>query len=214
VTIDATSQEVYDEMPGYMRAGDEAQLERPLLNYLTAIGVQLHRTAVLNARLNRYEGDPRPDHPSDLMDAEAADAEWLPHLAQYVGARVEQLEDLQARRDAIQFAPAGFRRCTIDAIAGAARSALTGTRFVQVYPHSITSPGDSDWRHMLLVTRTSETPDPAAVLAAVAAQRATPSGVQLHHRAYAATWAQVNAAYPTVGSMRGNTIVQIAETGL
>lgn len=193
---DTATTDLFARLPGYLQSADEAQGDRPLLSYLSLPGQELERSRVLTGRLDRYTEETSPDRPSDLTDPTRADPAWLAWMAQFVGARLDSLADIQARRDAITYAPAGWKRATKAAIAGAARTALTGNKYLRVYPHSITDPGDSTWEHMLLVTRVSETPSSSAVLQAVRDQGAEPAGVQLHHRSYSATFAETRAALP------------------
>jgi hypothetical protein len=153
---------------------------------------------------------------SALVTPELADDAWLPWLAQLVGVRLNVGLDRQARVDSIRYASAGWRGGTKAAVADAARSALTGTKFVAVYDHSteagIGAGGPWD---VLLITRLTETPDVSAVLAAVVAKKAKPAGVMLHHVAYNATWAQIVAAYPTWAALAAaGSWAVIEEAGL
>jgi hypothetical protein len=135
---------------------------------------------------------------SELVTPETAEDTWLPWLAQLVGVTLNPALTRAAKVDAIRFASAGWQGGTKAAVAAAARSVLTGTKYVQVFDHS-TSAGvgtGGEW-DVLLITRGSETPDPTAVLTAVVTQKAKPAGVTLWHLSYAATWAQIESVYPT-----------------
>ncbi|MCU1588788.1 MAG: hypothetical protein JWP11_44 [Frankiales bacterium] len=211
---DAETTRLYDSLPEFMQAADEQLDGHPLLSFVAGIGAQLQTIATLLGRLNRYADQTAPAVPSDLADADGADPQWLDWLAQTVGAHLGGVSDLAARRDAVRSAAAGWRVGTRTAVADAARSALTGTKHVEIHDHTIASPGDGGPWDVLLVTAASETPDPSAVLAAVVAKGAKPAGVVLHHRAYSATWAQVEAAYPTWADIEGKTWQQLEETGL
>lgn len=151
---------------------------------------------------------------SDLVDPATADPAWLVWLAQIPGVALAPGLSEQARRDAIEGAVNGWAAGTRASIADAARSALVGTRFVNVHDHSVTTRGDGGRWDVLLVTRLTETPDVPAVLAAVRAANAVPVGVLLHHRAYTATWAAVTAAYPTWAARNGLTWAELQEAGL
>lgn len=188
---DVSTAQLYERLPGYVQAADEVQADRPLLSYLSVGGGALDVAAETIRRLTRRAEQPPAVEPSALTDPEQADLAWLPWLAQGVGVRLPKVTDEQALRDAVAFASSGWRRGIRAAIADSARSALTGSRYVRVYPHSITEPGNGGPWDILLVTRSSETPDVAAVLQAVVDKRAKPAGVVLHHRAYSATYAQV-----------------------
>lgn len=151
---------------------------------------------------------------SDLVDPDRADADWLPWLAQLPGVHVTRAMSELAQRDAIEGAVTGWAAGTRDSIADAARTALVGTRYVAVHDHSLTAVGDGGRWDVLLITRTSETPDVVAVLEAVRAANAEPSGVLLHHLAYTATWGDVDAAFPTWADRNGLTWSQVQEAGL
>lgn len=199
----ATTQRIYEALPPTHRDADE-DLGWPLLRYLSLVGDQAGEIETL---LDRFQA-------GELTDPDAADTGWLRWLGSLIGASIPAGVTGTALRDAIRYAPTGWRAGTRGAVADAAKSALTGTRFVQVYDHSVSSPGDGTQWDVLLVTRISETPDVPAVLAAVVTQEAKPAGVVLHHRAYTATWAAVDAAYPTWADRNGLTWAQLEETGL
>jgi hypothetical protein len=175
---------VYDLLPAAYRDADEP-LGWPLLRWLSLLVDQGDETAVLLDRFDPIDG------PSHLTDPDLGDAEWLPWQAQMVGAYLSPGMGETAMRDTVRTAVAGFRVGTKGAVADAARSALIGARYVKVHPHSITEPGNGGQWDVLLITRVSDTPNVQAVLDAVVEKRAKPAGVVLHHRAYSATYAQV-----------------------
>lgn len=189
-TVSPFTERVYEQLPS-VYIDNDSSVDYPLLRYLSLLCDQAGEIADIYDRLN-YD-DTNPTGTSDLSDPATADEAWLPWLAQMVGADTFGLSG-QAVRDAIAGAVSGFRSGTKTAIADAARSALTGTRYVKVYDHSVANVGDGGQWDVLLVTRTSETADVPAVLAAVTAKNAKPAGVQLHHRAYSATYTEVQAA--------------------
>jgi hypothetical protein len=198
---------MYDQLPATYRDHDEP-LGYPLLRWLSLLLDEADSTTTLLARWDPATG------PSHLTDPDLADVDWLPWLAQLVGAYLEPGLGETAMRDAVRDAVAGFQVGTKAAVANAARSALTGTRYVKVHAHSVTAPSDGGQWDVLLITRDSETPDVAAVLDAVVAKRAKPAGVVLHHRAYTATWAAVQTDFPTWADWNGKTWGQIQEAGL
>lgn len=159
----------------------------------------------------------RRSRPSALGDPDQADAAWLPWLAQLVGAVLDPAASEAERRDTIRFATSGWRGGTRGAIADAARTALTGSRYALVLPHkkrvgSVVTDG-TVW-DITIVTRTSETPDPGAVLGAVLRKGVKPAGAVLYHQPYEASWDAVEAAYPTWDQRDVRTWTQIEETGL
>lgn len=155
---------------------------------------------------------------SALGDPANADAAWLPWLATLVGARLDPGADEAERRDTIRYATSGWRAGTRSAIADAARSALSGSRYALVLAHTRVSGGGDvetgDWWDITIITRGTETPDPAAVLGAVVRKGVKPAGIELHHKAYSATWAEIAAAYPTWAERAGRTWAEIQEAGL
>jgi hypothetical protein len=155
----------------------------------------------------------RRSHPSELTDPDLANPEWLPYLAQLVGAYLDPLASLAERRDIIRFATSGYRGGTTAALADAARSALTGSRYVLVQP---ATRGDgtagSVW-DVTLRTRTSETPDANAVLVTVLRKGAKPAGVTLWHATFGTSWDRIEALYPTWTDWESRTWDQIEEVG-
>lgn len=159
----------------------------------------------------------RQDHVSLLGDPQNAPSDWLPWMAQLVGAYLDPGASLAERRDTISFATSGYRAGTRQAIADAARSALIGSRFVQVLPHTQVDvsgviPG-GPW-DVTIVTRGSETPDPEEVLGAVVRKGVKPAGVQLWTHSFEASWAAVEAQFPTWLDWNNATWQQIEEAGL
>lgn len=152
---------------------------------------------------------------SELVTPEVADDAWLPWLAQLVGVQLNPNLTRQAKVAAIRSASAGWQSGTKAAIAAAAQTALTGSQYVRVFDHSIAAPGDGGQWDVLILTRTSETPDPAAVLTAVVAQGAKPAGVVLYHASYAASWDAIVADFPTWAAIEGaGSWTAIEEAGL
>lgn len=159
----------------------------------------------------------RRSRDSLLGDPANAPAAWLPWMAQLVGAKLDPAATEDEQRDTILFATSGYRAGTRGAIADAARSALTGTRNVQILPRKKPSGGvlidGSPW-DITIVTKTTETPDVNAVLGAVLRKGTKPAGAVLWHYAFEATWNDVEAAYPTWADRDAQTWQQIEETGL
>jgi hypothetical protein len=202
---------LYDRLPAMYRDADEP-LDFPLLRWLSLLLDPAGELDVLHDRLAPAD----LTDTSELADPATADLAWLPWLAQMVGVRLSRDLTGQAARDAVQFASSGYRGGTKAAVADAAKSELTGTRYAQVFDHStdasvIGAAGEWD---VLIVTRTTETPSVARVLDAVVAKRAKPVGVVLYHRAYNATWGQVQTVFPTWADWNGRTWAQIQEAGL
>lgn len=189
---------LYSRLPEHYRTADAAD-GYPLYRWLAGIGSQIGALELLINRLDFYTTNDggQPGDTSDLTDPTTADPRWLEWLAQLVGVRLDpSLTDLE-RRDAVAFASSGWRAGTKQAITDAARVALTGTKYAQVYDHTIFAPGDGDVWDVLIITRGTETADPAAVLRTVITRGAKPAGVVLHHRSFDTTWDTVEAKFPS-----------------
>jgi hypothetical protein len=188
----------YESLPQHYRDAD-ASLGWPLYKWLAGVGIEYGKVAALIEDIDYVTPDDggAPGDTSTLTDPSVAPVAWLPWIAQLVGVPLRaDLTDAE-KRDAIAFASAGWRAGTKTAVADAAKTELTGTRFARVYDHSIFDPGDGGEWDVLIITRNSETPDPARVLTAVSRRAAKPAGVMLYHRAYEASWDTVSATYPT-----------------
>lgn len=200
----------YERLPDHYRAYDET-VGFPLYRWLAGIYSQ---AGAIEALVNRIGG--LDDGQSDLTDPMGADEAWLPWLAQLVGVRLDPAMRTDEARDAVQFASSGWRAGTKRAVGDAVRSELTGTRYAQVYDHSVTRPGDGGVWDVLIITRATETPNVPAVLAAAARRGAKPAGVVLHHRAYDALFSTLHPqTFQTFADLKARgTFRQVAETGL
>lgn len=190
-------------LPAHYRAADEAvgwQFKRWLSGILDVLGDVEHLVNAIDY-VPRHEGG--DGSLSRLADPLTAPVEWLPWLAQVVGVRLtNQMSDREAR-DAVYYAPAGWRSGTVRAVRDAARSALTGTRHVEVHQFSTAAGvGAGGPFDVLLITRHTETPDVAGVLRTVDVKGAKPAGVVLHHLVYRSSWAAAKAKYPTWAAIR------------
>lgn len=212
----AAMEELYLRLPDYIRRADKPTLT--LKRYLSTIVDQYGEVMALADRIDFVppsQGGAFGDT-SDLTNPETAEYHWLPWLAQLVGVDLDTTLSEQAQRDAVLFASSGWRAGSKTAVANAAKSALTGSRYVAVYDHS-TDAGvgtGGEW-DVLLITAVSETPDIDAVLAAVIAKRAKPAGVLLWHLAYQADWDQIEALRTTWdGVEAAMSWTALEETGL
>jgi hypothetical protein len=162
--------------------------------------------------------DARQSRPSALGDPLQADAAWLVWLAQLVGAPLDPAASEMERRDTILYATSGWRAGTRQAIADAARTALTGTKFARVLPHTTTDGGGgvstgSVW-DIAIVTRAEETPDPDSVLGAILRKGAKPAGAVLHVATYGSSWDLIEALYPTWDDIEGVSWDQLEQAGI
>lgn len=140
-------------------------------------------------------GAPGCDGSRTTTDPSVAPAWALDHAALYTGGTVParhpgEPEDAHLARARVEItSPTGMRAGSRGAAIAAATMWLTGTRtliFRETWQGSI-------WR-VMLVTRPAETPDPAAVRAAVEAT--LPAGVRLIHEVRdEADWQQILDTY-------------------
>jgi hypothetical protein len=109
-----------------------------------------------------------------ILDVDHTPAAFLPWLGQFVGVRPGQLAGLtvQQQRDFIR-ACSAYRRGTPAAMIAAAQIHLTGTRQVRMVER------DESAYRLTVITRTTETPDAAAVERALLTQK--PAGIVLTH---------------------------------
>lgn len=214
--VGGTLDRVYDALPDHYRHADESN-DWPLYRWLAGVCAELGEVEQMQARIDYVSvGDGgAPGDTSDLVDPATADPAWLPWLGQLVGVAITpDLTDAE-RRDGILYASSGWRAGTKAAVADAAKTELTGSKYAFVYDHSVSEPGDGGIWDVLIITRTTETPDVGAVLAAVARRGAKPAGVVLHHIAYNAAWDTVESSYPTWGAIEAaGSWNNIEEAGL
>ena len=194
----AIAQEVFDSLPAMYRAADERQPGRPLLKF---IHVMLAPLAELVDLVEEIDGG-EDGLTSSLLDPETARAEWLPWLAQIAGVRLDPAMSEAERRSAIADASSSWRAGTRTAMEDAAKTSLTGTKWAMVFPQQTpTGPGGTlvagtIW-DVTVITRGSETPDPALTLAEIARRGAKPAGVTLHYKVYEASWTTIETEFPT-----------------
>lgn len=199
-----TVDRLYARLPEVYRL-DEPRLGYPLREYLSLAGASAGELEVLL------------DRSREVADPLLADSAWLAWMGQLVGVTLAPSLTVAQRRDAVRFASGGWRAGTRLAVADAARSALTGTRYVEVVDHTtdVSNPGAAGQFDVLLRTRGTETPDPAAVLTAVISKNAKPAGVRLYHRTYDASWTTLEAQVPTWAQVEARgSWDNLQETGL
>lgn len=193
--VHALTERIYADLPEFYRDADEA-LDYPLLAFLSLVFDQLGAVSDLIDRID-YIAPDTPDYDplldagdtSQLVDPATADPAWLPWLAQLVGIRLNPRLSVADQRAAIAGHSGGWDTGTRAAIAAAAATALTGSRYVSVRP---TGP----WE-ITIYTSPDETASAAAVIAAVEAADVRPAGTVLVHSFYAASWDTIEARYLT-----------------
>lgn len=211
---------LYHRLPEVYRTMDAAGSDWPFKRYLAGtldLAGQIDQT-VVDIAGDRPIGPAVPQpwalSPADLADWAAArvtrasalgdplqaEPEWLPWMAQMVGAQLDPAATVQEQRETIQYATSGWRGGTRSAIADAAKSVLTGSKYARVIPHFKSAVGGgiepgTVW-DIVIVTLTAETPDPNEVLGAVLRKGVKPAGAVLWHSSYQATWEQIEAIFP------------------
>lgn len=170
-----------------------------------------HLAAALAAALDQVAEVFDPEDPippgAPLLDVDLC-PEWaLPWLAQIVGVRIPASATAEQARILIRDV-AGWTRGTPAALEAAAGLFLTGDKTVTFRERD-----QGDPYALEVVTLVGETPDPAATLAALEAQK--PGGIVLHFRTVAGqdwqavqesgrTWRQARTTYASWRDMRDN----------
>jgi hypothetical protein len=196
------TQRVYKLLPAFMRTTDREDIAARF------IGVVGDEADGVRALKDRLAYTPEQGGTSELTDPAFADTAWLPWLGQLVGLDVTVLD-----RDIVTNGAAGWQVGRREALRSAVARVFTGGGSFSIYTHSTAAVGArgtaTQW-DLLLITRGSETPNPAAVL--VAASTVKPAGVKLYHRTYQAPWSEYNAL--TWAGWNSRTWAQLAEIGL
>ena len=177
---------MWERLPEAYRTLD-APLGYPLRAYLSLVGDQLEGVEATVAAVAPASGR------SALSDPMAAAPEWLPWMAQLVGANLSGAATVAQRRAAVAGAGSGWLAGTMAGVVAAVRSTLTDPVGGYV---SVTRDASDMWL-LHVVTKATETPDPAASLRAVIQAGAKPAGVVLDWAAYAASWDDIEALAPT-----------------
>ncbi len=207
------TQEWFDRLPAFIRQADEAQ-GGDLIHYMDLAGAYADEIAKRLKAIQFYPLDDggEPGDTSALVDPTQAGAlgDPLAHLrwlAQLVGVRLNQADSLEGQIDAIRYASSGWKAGTKQSLADAARSALTGTKWVSIEPNYAGDPWAIGIR-----TRVTETPDDVAVINAILAKRAKPAGFVLVNASFSASWDTLELFRPSWDDWDGYTWTEIEET--
>lgn len=229
---------IFERLPEAYRTFD-ANSGYPFLGYIDSVTQELGEIDVVIDRITgqRPIGPATPEpwslHPDTLADYRAnrvlrlselgdpltADAAWLPWLVQMVGGTLDPAASVAEQRDTVRYATSGWLAGTAASIEYAARTALTGSQYAKCLPHTLGdgSPG-GPW-DVVIMTRSSETPDPSAVLGAILRKGVKPAGVILRHLPFGASWDMLEAVRPTWALWEADTLGpvswdRLADTGL
>jgi hypothetical protein len=201
----------FDRLPRYVQRSDQSG---DLIHYMSLIGDQIDEVVKCLDAIGYYPLDDggMPGDTSALVDPTQAGVlgdplKHLKWLAQLLGVKLNQADNLDGQIDAIRYASSGWRAGTKASLADAARSALSGTKWVSIEPNYA---GDQ-WA-IGIRTRVSETPDDVAVINAILAKGAKPAGFVLVNAAFTASWDTLETFRPTWDDWDGYTWTEIEET--
>lgn len=159
--LNAPGEWLYDRLAPWT-AGDSDATGWPVATICRALGLALNE--IFTASEAGLDGLDGPD---------TAPVWYLPHLAMKAGVRVVAGWSEADLRNMIRTRPAE-RRGTPNAIVASAQTTLTGNRTVRLIEKA-----SGDAYALVAITRTAETPDPPATLAAMLEQK--PVGLTLTH---------------------------------
>jgi hypothetical protein len=179
--VHAFTQAFYDRLPQFRRDDDAEQggSGYPLLRYLSLTLDQAGELADLVDRL-----------PTDLTNPDTADPRWLPWLAQLAGLHLPGPMGTDERRITIRAAAGGVAAASRAALEAVAATQLTGTRYVNIIANF-----DGPWV-IGVNTLETETPDEAALVAALKAPAVKPAGYDVEVTFYTVSWDVLEAVYP------------------
>lgn len=167
-TLKSFAAEVYERIAPL--AYDDANQAWSLANYISGIG-EMFQVVEDYSRDQLVDGSFAPGW-SQMVDINRVPTAALPWLAQFVGVRLPAgLSDAE-QRSRIQHAD-GWKRGTPGSMIAIAQSYLTGTKTVLLRER------DAGPYQLTINTRTSETPDPVALSAALQSPRSKPAGLIL-----------------------------------
>jgi hypothetical protein len=180
-------------------AGHDAALGNPLLTYLRSVGIMFQRIDYFGRT------DSAKDAWAALLDLEHTPDDALPWLGQFLGVEVDLGKSAAQQRDQIT-GVSGWARGSATAMRNAVAPLLTGNQQV------IFSERDGDPYTLTVITRSTETPDSSAVLAALLALK--PAGIKLNYlvstgntylevRVTYATYTALRSAFATYAALRG-----------
>lgn len=237
-TVNPFAARMWARVPEYYRTFD-ANTGYPFLLYIDAVTKRLGDIQIVIDRITgqRPVGPAGPIpwslHPSLLADYQAnrvnriselgdplaADAAWLPWLVQMVGGRLDPAASVAEQRDTIRYATSGWMAGSISSIEYAARTALVGSQYAKCIPHLLGDGSAGGPWDVVIMTRSSETPDPTLVLGAILRKGVKPAGVILRHLPFGASWDILEAVRPTWALWEADTFGVLtwdrwADTGL
>jgi hypothetical protein len=174
-TLDSFAQDLYESIEPLAYA--DADNNYALAEYCVAIGEMFQIVEDLGR--DQIIDDVQYPGWSVIMDIDRAPTDALGWLAQFVGVRTRTGLNDKDQRDRIK-STAGWSRGTVSALQGAISTYLTGTKtFVFRERYDRDNPTIDAPYYLDIVTYTAETPNPAAALQALMAQK--PAGIILRY---------------------------------
>lgn len=174
-TLDSFAQDLYESIEPLAYA--DADNNYSLAEYCVAIGEMFQIVEDLGR--DQIIDDVQYPGWSVIMDIDRAPTDALGWLAQFVGVRTRTGLNDKDQRDRIK-STAGWSRGTVSALQGAVSTYLTGTKtFVFRERYDRDNPTVDAPYYLDIVTYTAETPNPAAALQALMAQK--PAGIILRY---------------------------------
>lgn len=168
--LDSFAQRLYDSVAPL--AYDDANHSYALANYCAALGQMFQ----IVDDYSRDQGT-QPGW-SQLLDINRCPPEALGWLGQFVGVYlIAGLTDAQQRARIL--AAGGWNRGTLASIVAAAQQFLTGTKTVIIRERDPAASPTQPAYGLTIITYVSETPSPAATLAAILAVK--PAGIVLNY---------------------------------
>lgn len=161
--LDSFAERIYEQVEPLTY--DEENQDHALEHFVGALGSMFQT-------VEEYASDGPNGEPgwSIILDLNRAPVEALPWLGQFVGVTIQQDVSIELQRQQIH-AVSGFQRGTPRSLMAAAQQYLTGDKQV------ILRERNGSAYQLTIVTKSSQTPNPARVEAAIRTQK--PAGIAL-----------------------------------
>lgn len=186
-TLHPAAEQAYRLLPDYMRAADPGT-DWTLARFTGAAAVGLEKP---HEFLTLVDPDTSVTGTCELVNAAAVPRAYLAWLGWLVGVDTSTIPDADVR-DAVGNAATSQRRGSLESIRDAVQRTLTGSKSCRVYSNL----SGVDPYLIEVITLTSDTPSPAASLAAALTEK--PAGVNLTLATAAGpVWADAVATYAT-----------------
>lgn len=205
-----TLEDAWRRLPQHYRDADEKN-DWVFKKWLSGMYAQADRVAELVERFEFIAVEEGGRGTSDLIDARYADEEWFQWIAMMRSQKFNPFATEAQNREILY--GSGYNIGTKQSIIDVAKTALSGSRFCQVYERTRddTVPGGGLWYEMLIVTRASETMDDVVEL--VVGSGVKPMGIHLFYKQYETPWSTIHGTFPTWAEWNAATWQTIQESG-